>query len=157
MSLQNQISVVIPQSVIDDITTKLQACKTALAPFVMGLTDLERQSILKMGDKTVSTIQKIQSYVSTNPEFAPSYMDKIEFNKDVDVVTQLSPIVNLAQQIARDTEDTAMLAGSEAFYSALLYYGSVNEAHKKGVPTAQPIYEDLKQRFAKGPRKPKQA
>ncbi len=155
MSVQNQISIIIPQTVIDEITTKLKECKTALVPFTKGLTDSERQTILKMGDKTVSTIQKTQSYVTTNPEFAPSYMDKVEFDKDVNVVTQLSPILNLAQQIARDTDDTIMIAGSEAFYSALLYYGTVNEAHKKGVPTAQPIYDDLKQRFAKSPRKPK--
>lgn len=77
-------------------------------------------------------------------------MDKSEFLKDEKVVTQLSPVVNLANQISSDADDTLMLAGSEALESALLYYGQVREANSKGVPTAKPIYEDLSERFKRG-------
>jgi hypothetical protein len=35
----------------------------------------------------------------------------------------------------------------------MLYYGQVKEATSKGVPTAKPIYEDLKQRFSKKTKK----
>jgi hypothetical protein len=48
-----------------------------------------------------------------------------------------------------------MLAGSEAMQSAMLYYGQVNEAHKKGIPTAKPIYTDLSERFKRGSNKKK--
>ncbi|MGL2964044.1 hypothetical protein ACSVH2_09535 [Flavobacterium sp. RSB2_4_14] len=150
MSSQNQISIEIPQEVIDKVMQYLQDCKTELAPYVQGLTVEERQTLFKLGNKTVATVQKTKSYVDTNPEFIPSYMDKIEFLKDEKVVTQLSPVVNLANQIASDADDTLMLAGSEALESALLYYGQVREANSKGVPTAKPIYEDLSERFKRG-------
>ncbi len=153
MSTQNQISIVIPVAVIADVTQKLQDCKTALAPFLQGLTASERESMFKMGDKTVATVQKTKSYVDTNPEFAPAYMDKAEFLKDEAVVSQLSPILNLVKQLASDVDDTVMLAGSEALLAAMLYYGTAKEAHAKGVPTAKPIYDDLKVRFAKRTRK----
>jgi hypothetical protein len=149
MSTQNQISIVIPTAVITDVTQKLQECKTALAPYLQGLTAAERSTLFKMGDKTVATVQKTKSYIDTNPEFVPSYMDKAEFLKDEAVVTQLSPIANLASQIQTDVNDTVMLAGSEAIQSALLYYGQVKEAHRKGIATAKPIYEDLSQRFTR--------
>ena len=155
MSTQNQISIDIPQTVIDSVMQKLQACKTELAPYLQGLTADEREKMLKMGDKTVATVQKTKSYVDTNPEFVPSYMDKAEFLRDEAVVTQLSPVVNLSKQIMSDAADTVMLAGSEALYNALLYYGQVKEATHKGVPTAKPIYEDLSERFSKRNRKPK--
>ncbi|AEW86519.2 hypothetical protein FCOL_08520 [Flavobacterium columnare ATCC 49512] len=102
-----------------------------------------------MGDKTVATAQKVKSYLQTNPEFAPAYMDQAEFLKDEAVVTQLTPLANMAEQLTRDLNDTVMLAGSEAIYNALLYYGQVREAYAKGIPTAKPVYEDLSQRFSK--------
>ena len=155
MTSKNEISIVVPQTVIDEVATKLQECKTALAPYLMALTAEERMELFKMGNKTVATVQKTKSYVVTNPEFIPAYMDTAEFLKDETVVSQLNPIANLASQLTSDVSDTVMLAGSEALQSAMLYYGQVKEAHSKGVTTAKPIYEDLSQRFAKRSRKAK--
>jgi len=152
MTNQNQISVEIPQTVIDTVTQKLQECKTALAPYLQGLTLEERMSLFKMGNKTVATVQKIKSYMETNPEFIPGYMNQSEFHKDEKLVTQLNPIVNLATQLAADAEDTVMLAGSEAIQAALLYYGTVREANLRGVVSAKPVYADLVQRFSKRSR-----
>lgn len=149
MSNQNQISIEIPTAVIAEVTQKLQNCKSLLAPYLQGLTSKQRQDLYKMGDKTVATVQKTKSYVDTNPEFVPNYMDKVEFLKDELVVSQLNPISNLAKQLFTDTSDTVMLAGSEALKQALFYYGSVREAQSKGVATAKPIYEDLSERFAR--------
>ncbi|MCH4829864.1 hypothetical protein BWK60_06490 [Flavobacterium covae] len=149
MGTKNQISLEIPQNVLDQVQTKLQECKTLLVPFLQGLTATERMEIFKMGDKTVATAQKVKSYLQTNPEFAPAYMDQAEFLKDEAVVTQLTPLANMAEQLTRDLNDTVMLAGSEAIYNTLLYYGQVREAYAKGIPTAKPVYEDLSQRFSK--------
>ena len=153
MSTQNQLSILIPTTVIDEVMLKLQECKTSLAPYVQGLTTEERKSLFKMGNKTVANVQKTKSYVDTNPEFVPGYMDKTEFLKDEAVVSLLSPISNLALQLATDVDDTVMLAGSEALQAAMLYYGQVKEANSRGIPTARPIYEDLSQRFSKRSRR----
>jgi hypothetical protein len=142
MSTQNQISVELPQSVIEEVNEKLQECKKLLAPYLQSLTSEEKESIFKMGDKTVATVQKVKSYMETNPEFIPKYMDKKEFLKDEALVSALDPIGNLATQLASDIRDTAILAGSEALTAALFYYGSAKEAYDKGVPTAKPIYEE---------------
>ena len=149
MSSNNQISVEIPQTVIDDVAQKLQECKTLLTPYLQGLTIDQRKKLFKMGDKTVATVQKVKTYLETNPEFAPAYMDKVEFLKDEAVVTNLSPLGNLATQLASDIDDTVMLAGSEALVAALFYYGTTKEAADKGIATAKPIYDDLSQRFAR--------
>ena len=149
MSTPNQISIVIPQAIIDEVTQKINECKTALAPYLQGLTAEERHDLFKMGNKSVATVQKIKSYTQTNPEFIPNFMDVEEFSKDEAVVTALNPIANLATQLASDLSDTVMLAGSEAMQSALQYYGQVNLANKQGVTTARPVYEDLKARFSR--------
>ncbi len=149
MSTQNRISVEIPQSVIEEVNEKLQDCKKLLAPYLQALTSEERESIFKMGDKTVATVQKVKSYMQTNPEFIPNYMNETEFLKDEALVTALEPLGNLATQLASDIRDTATLAGSEALTAALFYYGITKEAYDKGVLTAKPIYEDLSQRFVR--------
>lgn len=149
MSTKNQISVEIPASVITEVAQKLQDCKTLLAPYLQALTVEDRKSLFKMGDKTVATVQKVKSYLETNAEFAPNYMDKTEFLKDEAVVSALTPIGNLATQLATDVQDTITLAGSEALVAALLYYGTTKEASDKGVATAKPIYDDLSQRFSR--------
>lgn len=102
-----------------------------------------------MGDKTVATVQKVKDYTDTNPEFAPAYMDQPEFLKDEAVVSGLSPLRNLADQLTSDLSDTITIAGNEALLAALLYYGAVKEASNKGVATATPIYEDLSKRFTR--------
>ena len=149
MSTRNQLSISIPEETIAAVLQNLQNCKSLLEPYLLALTPEERQSILKMGDKTVATVLKTKEYVVTNPQFVPSYMNVDEFVADASVVMQLTPITNLAAQLSRDVEDTVMVAGSEAFQEALLYYGQIKEAASKGVPSAEPIYDDLKQRFAK--------
>ena len=149
MSVSNRVNEVIPQEVIDDVTKKLNDCRVALAPYLLGLTEQERQDLFKMGNKTVATVQKVQSYVLTNPDFIPSYMQTAEFGKDVTVTSVLTPLHNVALQLASDMDDTRMLAGSEALSEALIYYGSVREASNRGIPQAKPIYDDLRQRFTK--------
>lgn len=149
MGTNNQINIEIPQQIIADVNQKLQECRTLLAPYLQALTADEKQSIFKMGDKTVATVQKVRSYTVTNPEFIPAYMNTEEFQKDEAIVTNLDPLGNLATQLASDIKDTVMLAGSEAIVSALLYYGTVKEAANKGIATAQPIYADLSQRFTR--------
>jgi hypothetical protein len=154
MSTNNQISLEIPQNILDEVTQKLQECKTLLSPYLQGLSVEDRQNLYKMGDKTIATVQKVKSYLDTNPEFAPSYMDKAEFLKDEAVVTALNPLKNLTSQLTSDLDDTIMLAGSEALTASLFYYGTAKEASDKGIATAKPIYEDLRQRFIKRANRP---
>ena len=149
MSIQNQISIAIPPADVIAVTEKLQEVKTILAPYLQGLTAKERQELFKMGNKTVANVKKTSEYVISNPEFVPAYMNTVEFTKDETVVTQLGPIANLADQIATDVSDTVMLCGSEALKQAMYYYGTVKEAHAKGVVSARPIYEDLSARFTR--------
>lgn len=149
MDSSNRVSEEIPQEIINEVTEKLTICRTLLEPYLFGLTAEERQELFKMGNKTVATVQKVQSYVVTNPEFVPGYMQTDEFTKDVVVVTQLTPLQNMAYQLASDLDDTRMLAGSEALAEALMYYSSVRDAARRGIPQSKPIYDELKERFTK--------
>ncbi|PWA07445.1 hypothetical protein [Flavobacterium psychrotolerans] len=103
MSTQNQINIEIPQTIIDGIMQKLQECKTDLEPYLQGITSEECISFFNVENKTVSRIQK-KSSIDTNPDFAPSFMNKIEFYKDEELVSQQDPFTNLATFFSKPKE-----------------------------------------------------
>lgn len=90
----------------------------------------------------MATVQTPNDDLVTHPEFAPAYMDKVAFQKDV-VVSVLMPVFNFTNQLAEDVKDTIIWGGGEAMTGALLYYGLVKEAASKSVATSKPIQEYL--------------
>jgi hypothetical protein len=44
-------------------------------------------------------------------------------------------------------DDTEMIAGSEAYQAALVFYKSVKMAAEQDIPGAKAVYEELKTRF----------
>jgi PHD/YefM family antitoxin component YafN of YafNO toxin-antitoxin module len=147
MSTPNRVTQVIPPEVIAAVTANFNAIKDALQPFIQGLTPEERKTIPKVSNKTISFVTKSDSYTETNANFAPVFMDVKDFSVDVQVLNQLKPLLDMSEQIFSNIDDTLMLAGSEAYLAALMYYNSVKFAAKSGLPDAKPIYEDLSERF----------
>jgi hypothetical protein len=50
-------------------------------------------------------------------------------------------------------DDTEMIAGSEAYQAALVFYKSVKVAAAQDIPGAKAVYDELKTRFPGGKRK----
>jgi TolA-binding protein len=55
--------------------------------------------------------------------------------------------------LKKNSSDTEMTAGSEAYQAALVFYKSVKMAAAQDVPGAKAVYEELKTRFPGGKRK----
>ncbi|CAL1519348.1 hypothetical protein [Chitinophaga sp. MM2321] len=147
MGNQNQISIVIPADVLQQSIDHLQAAGKLLQPYVHALTPADRQGLAKMGDKTISFVAKNLGYSKSNPQFTPAYMDVAELEKDLNVVTALTPLLRICEQLTSNLDDTIMLSGSEAYVMALAYYNTVKQAARMSVPDAKAIFEDLQQRF----------
>lgn len=94
MDTENQINIEIPQTIIDGIMQKLQECKMDLAPYLQQLNSNESLSLSKIGNKTVATINTIQT--EPNTEFIPDFSAKVEFFKDDTMLSHSNPIQNLA-------------------------------------------------------------
>ena len=154
MSSKNQQLVAIPQEVIDEVTEKLLDCKAKLHPYMQALSGKQRRAMFKMGDKSVPLVNKTKSYMVSNPEHIPYYLDLNDFYRDELIARQLKPLANLSTQLSTDINDTATLAGSNTMHNVSMYYGQVLVAFKKGIDTSRSIYEDLSERFAKQKSKP---
>jgi hypothetical protein len=121
----------------------------ALITFNTGtLSDTDRQGILKLGLKTVGWDEKVAGYMTSRPDLIPAYVDMAAFAQNrsarVDLGDLMKPLGDIWQQLS----DTSLIVGKQIYKPELAYYNSAQEAVKHGVPGAQTIVDDLKDRFA---------
>jgi len=147
--MDNLVDFIIPDEVITGVKEKLTEVQTTLQPYLIALTPDERRTVPKMSDKTLPFVEKTLDYTTSDPQFAPPYMDKQELANDMNVVGQLVPLLRMVEQLNNGLDDTVMAAGGESYVNALGYYNSVKQAAKMNVPGAKAIFEDLKKRFMK--------
>ena len=154
MSQENLISTTIPAETLAAINTNLTAINTALAnTLLFNLTAEERKAMRVMGDKSIAFVQKSLEYADNNPALLPPYLDLAEAHKDFALTHDLYGILQQINTLQRAVEDTMMVAGSEAYDAALIFYNSVKGASRVNVPGSEAVYNDLQQRFAMKPQK----
>lgn len=150
--MENTISIEIPAEVVASVTTKLTEIQALLQPYLVRVTEEEKKTLLKVGDKTIAFIDKVKDYMQSAPEFTPAYLDVVEFNRDKAALDSLSRIGQLGDQVMSMVHDTHALTANDSFAAALVYYNAVKQAAANGVAKAKAIYEDLSQRFPGRPR-----
>jgi hypothetical protein len=143
----------IPQDILTQAQTKINEIKALLAPYIVALTPSERHELPKMGEKTISFVEKAYDFARQNPNLVPPYLDMSAFGTDFEDAHGLWTLVNSIRQLEENAGDTEMTAGSEAYQAALVFYKSVKMAAAQDVPGAKAVYEELKTRFPGGKRK----
>ncbi len=146
--MENKHSQNIPEEILATAQQKINEANAILAPFMINITPSERKKLLKMGDKSLAFVTKAIELAKQNPVLCPNYLNMENFEIDFSDATKLIVIKNSAKQLQEALEDTSLVAGSEAYQAALMFYSSVKEAASKNVPNAKAVYEELKIRFA---------
>jgi hypothetical protein len=153
MSQPNQVSLKIPDADMAAIKGAIDTLKAKLLPHLKTLSPDERRELPKMGDKTVTFVQKALEHCRECPDLVPQFLDVNGLASDVDafesIRTLLQPIVQLGDALS----DTMTLAGSEAYTAALAFYNATKNAMKSKVPKAETVYNDLSNRFPGRPKK----
>jgi len=137
----------IPQEVLDQVKAKIEEAIGLVKSHAVIMTAEERASVLKVGDKSFTCVNKAFGYTKTNPEFVPSYLNVADFEIDLNDADGHPSIVALINQLYNYFDDTKLAARSEAYAASLYYYGSVQQAASVNLPGAKAIYDDLKQYF----------
>ncbi|MDR1983404.1 MAG: hypothetical protein LBQ28_01055 [Prevotellaceae bacterium] len=151
--MENKHVLPIPPEILAQAQKKIDEANALLAPYLLPLTPQERMELPKMGDKTLSFVEKAHDYVSQYPAFVPSYLNTAEFDTDIADATGLRVLHISARQLADNIDDTAMVAGSEAYQASLVFYNAVKAASAQDIPGAKEVYNDLKARFSCKKRK----
>ncbi|MBZ4189494.1 hypothetical protein [Niabella beijingensis] len=143
----NRVNATLAPEVVKAVKDHIIAIEKAL-PFLVGLTTAERMMLPKInvGNK-VFTEDAIQAAVN-NAVLLPSFIKVEDMKKDLALYHTLDELVLVVQQLAEKLADTQLLAGSEAYTSALAIYKIFGAASEAGVQGTKTLHEQLKQRFS---------
>ncbi|MDR3246260.1 MAG: hypothetical protein LBT50_07490 [Prevotellaceae bacterium] len=147
--MENKHVTAIPAEVLVEVHGYIHSALNALQPYVLPLTPEERRVLPKMGDKTLSFVEKSFDFATSNPALTPPYVDMAAFAIDKSDATGLRALLNSAHQLVEYIDDTEMVAGSEAYQSALSFYNAVKLLASQDIPGAKAVYEELKKFFHK--------
>jgi hypothetical protein len=144
---ENQHTQAIPSTALAQAQAKIDEAKALLAPYLLALTAAERRELPKMGEKTIGFVEKAYDFARQNPDLVPPYLGVDAFGVDFADAHGLWTLLNTVQQLEEAIDDTEMIAGSEAYQAALVFYKSVKMAAAQDIPGAKAVYEELKTRF----------
>ena len=143
----NRLNTTATAAQIAAVKTALQTINTNL-PFLIGLTIDERIALPAINVNNKAFTEDAINAAVNNTALIPSYVNVPNMQSDLTLFSQLDELILLTKQLLERLEDTQLLAGSEAYTSALAVYKLVSSASDAGVPGADTIYSQLKTRFA---------
>ncbi|MDR1606210.1 MAG: hypothetical protein LBS41_03760 [Streptococcaceae bacterium] len=140
----------IPVDVLADALTLIKQAKQLLNPYVVVLTPRDRTVLPKMGDKSLSFVAKAHELAEQHPDLLPPFVKIDDFTKDFNDATNLLPFIVDCRELTNITTDTAMIAGSEAYTSALAFYQAAKSASKLHISGSREVAQELRERFPGG-------
>jgi hypothetical protein len=143
----NQVSFTLTEREKAEIDEALTRIESIIGPKMVALTPEGRQELPKMGRSTTAFVEKALEYARAHPPLVPAYLPLDELQTDLDGAMLLSEYLRRLGVLTSGISDTAMLSGSEAYMTALVFYNSVRLASKNNIPGAEAIYSDLAERF----------
>lgn len=146
------ISIELKENVVQEILQLIQQIEAKLT-FLINLTPEERHALPKMGDKSVSFVQKALELAQQYPTLVPPYMDVDELRRDFKLAENLRTIFNALSVLYEKISDTYLAAGSEAYLAALSFYNSAKQAAKQNIPGTDYVVNELGKRFERKPYK----
>ena len=142
----NRLDISATASQIAAVKTALQTIDTNL-PFFIGLTTEERIALPAINvNNKVFTEDAINAGVN-NAAMLPAFLSVPSMQTDITLFDQLDEIIGMLKQTLEKLEDTHLLAGSEAYSSALMLYKLFGAAADSGIPGADAIVAQLRERF----------
>ena len=144
---QNKVSAVLEQSVVDGIITEVDAQEAKL-PFLISLTDKEREALPRFGPDSVSFFNQALEAVKQNPGMMPGDFDIEEMTKDVALYTQLYSMVTRYSSFLEKLTDTMKEVGAESYGESLAVY-AMAKFRGKSVGGMNSSLDELGKRFAK--------
>jgi hypothetical protein len=149
--MENKHAIFIPADILAQVQNLVKQANALLLPYVTSLTPAERRTMAKMGEKTLSFVEKAHEFATQNTNLVPPFLDMAAFDTDFADAHNLWTVLLASQQLHENLDDTTMVAGGEAYQAALIFYNSVKMAARQDIPGAKAVYEELKKRFP-GPK-----
>ena len=142
----NRLDFTLSQSDVTAINDSIDALNSRL-DFLIGLTVTERITLPAIDVNNKAFTEDAINAAINNTGLLPQYISVNAMQNDLTLFSQLDELIIVVKQLLERLEDTQLLAGSEAYVSALMVYKLFGAAADAGVPGTDAIVAQLKQRF----------
>lgn len=78
---ENRTSIQLSQADITAINQAIETLAQKLQPILIALEAEDKRMLGKLGEKSVSYVDKTVQYAQNNPEFLPAFIDAAEYQK----------------------------------------------------------------------------
>jgi len=124
MHYPNLLSTSIPSKDIKEIMDAISFINEKL-PDLITLNREELDALPKTGTETIDFVLENLKEAENNPEIVPKGVDLKEIKKDVRLIHSIYKILDPLKKLEKKLEDSALLAGSEAYLPSIAIYNSM--------------------------------
>ena len=130
MHYSNLISTSISQKEIDEILAAIERINKLL-PHLITLSNEEKASLPKVSFSNIDFVNEVLDMAEDNPEQVPESINIREIRRDIELIESITKILRPLKQLEKKLEDSALLAGSEAYIPSLAIFNSVRMRNRE--------------------------
>lgn len=142
----NRVKTTIPAADMADIRAAFQTIETKL-DFLVGISPQERRGLPKMRVRNKVFTEDVINAMRYAPQFLPGYISLAELERDMELFEQLNELLSILRRLSQKMEDTQILAGTEAYSTALVAYQAFKISAQSGMAGADTIFQGLRENF----------
>ena len=152
----NRIDTTFTDAEFNNIKDAIRNIDSSLGGKTRSLTKEERKKLPKINKDNLLFVQDAALAADNARDLLPAYFSSEAMRTDTQYHLQLKELSLLLAQLQEKISDTMMLAGSEAYTSALTVYRMLQAAAKGGVSGAEPLATKLAERFKQASNAPEE-
>jgi len=120
----NQISPPITQRDLTEILDAIEFINNKLKRLVQ-LSQEEKTALPKLNENTVDFVFQCLYEAENNPDLVPDGINLKEIRKDAELINSIQKIIVPLNKLMRKLEDSALLAGSEAYIPSIAIHNTL--------------------------------
>lgn len=152
MALENLISIEFTQEELTNLDAHLDGIQQILAGKTVNLTPDQRRQYGSIGNQNKLIVDKAKTYMEQYPNWIPSFLDKVEFDKDYAARLQMEQRTQRLQNLTQQLLDTKTLLDHDNYTNSLSFYRMMRYLAGENEAGAKTVYEDMKVLFSKSAR-----
>lgn len=129
MAYPNLISTSISEEKMNEILSAIERIEELL-PDLVTLSNEKLASLPKVSSSTIDFVYETLELVDKYPTLIPHDIEVPEIRKDAKLIESINKILIPLKKLVRRLEDSAVLAGSEAYVPSMAIYNAVKTKEK---------------------------